>query len=823
MEDVTIYTASSVPGAASHPTLNCLQWTGDGQLLFSTKSSVYILTPDLGLTYRDGSPHENPCGWFKTVLELDKRSFYHWPSDSQDWDSLVTGSLDVSIKSVVVSPSFLSADAGCILAVVSTNLELSLWCSVKNEPVGQWTKLQDATPFLRSLAAIHRASPHEQTLWAQVLCSSWSTQPDFGASPAYVSDNSLLALGNKAGSILLLSFTKEQGSSQHLEHVQTVDVSEQWVTHLAWLPWNREVIDECERQLRQKITGLSKSREHGIQEQGARKPALATRANRLELLICEADDCIVTGLTFIEPRNMKPIVVLLRPGIVQLWNEQNDRGAWSGLRSFQLRRQAISSGSSMVYPPSGLIYSSERDAVVLSLFDGSFHIIYNVSSSPAVTLPIEATEQDKLTSSYLSSMSRKVFVQVEGGAVPRVEMNRISGMVSFAGFPIVCWAHERSVSSDFSYKHEARHSSTLVVTKIHTEDGDEAVLKLFTEAARRSLQNIALTLTKAAATASGTTPTHILRPLLFRLSQDGVLAQLHSRLLQALHSPVADDCLELTMSPQSGDPSSPAYLEFSENITRRLFGSDTLLQLRLMLAIANFCWELAPSPEMRGDYGKVTRYLLGIISHRILRAFVRQIDCVAHLLTRGDILFVLRVVTQCMLPGTPQELSVEAQTLADKVISSFPTSEGTPRGLLERCPACGVEIPLADTASAICSNGHRWCESFITFDVCPLVLIAHPLTASVRCSVTSFILVGTMVRTCLGCARKAFLPAARSLRRPEIGDATTSVGALREGTAEDPIMTEDLDIEHRPGWLAQELLKAVRRCLFCGNNFATLI
>jgi hypothetical protein len=43
MENITIYTASSVPGAASHPTLNCLQWTGDGQLLFSTKSSVYIL------------------------------------------------------------------------------------------------------------------------------------------------------------------------------------------------------------------------------------------------------------------------------------------------------------------------------------------------------------------------------------------------------------------------------------------------------------------------------------------------------------------------------------------------------------------------------------------------------------------------------------------------------------------------------------------------------------------------------------------------------------------------------------------------------------
>lgn len=804
MEDVTIYTTSNVPAAASHPTLSCLQWTGDGQLLFSTKSSVYILTPDLGLnhrgpsaarapTYTDGSPHENPCGWFKTVLELDKRSFYHWPSVSQDWDGLVTGSLDVSIKSVVVSPSFLSADAGCVLAIVSTNLELSLWCSVKNEPVGQWTKLQDATPFLRSLAAIHRGSHHEQTLWAQVLCSSWSTQPDFGASPAYVSDSSLLALGNKAGSILLLSFTREQGSSRHLEHIHTVDVSEQWVTHLTWLPWTREGADECTALLVYCTSGGAVGRVKVSRTwrttAGAWKSALATRVNHLDSPICEADDRVVMGLTFVEPRDMKPIVVLLRPGIVQLWNEQNYRSAWSGLRSFQLRRQAISSGSSMFYPPSGLVYSPERDAAVLSLFDGSFHVIYNVSSSPTVTPPIEATEQDKLTSSNLSSMSRKVFVEVEGGAVPHVEMNRISGLVSFAGFPIVCWTHERSMSSDFSYKHEARHSSTLVVTKMHPEGGDNVILKMLTEAV------------STAKAFSGAAPTHILRPLLFRLGQDGVLTRLHSRLLRVLNSPVADDYLELTISPQLDDSSGAVYREFSESVTRRLFGSDTLLQLRLMLAIANFCWESSSSPEMRSEYGEVTRYLLSIISHRILRAFVRQIDCVVHLLTRGDLSFALRVVIQCMLPGTPQELSVEAQTLADKVTSSFPASEGVPGGLLEQCPACGVEIPLADTASAVCSNGHRWS----------------------RCSVTSFILAGTMVRTCLGCARKAFLPGARCLRPERGGDVTTSMRAPTEGTVEDPIMAEDLDIEHRPGWLVQELLKAVRRCLFCGNNFATLI
>ena len=377
--------------------------------------------------------------------------------------------------------------------------------------------------------------------------------------------------------------------------------------------------------------------------------------------------------------------------------------------------------------------------------------------------------------------------------------------------------------------------------------------------ARRLLQLSSLGLTNVPTIVSGTAPTHILRPLLFRLGQDGVITRLHPRLLQTLHSPVADDCLELTISPQLGDSSGSPYGKFSESVTHWLFGSDTLLQLRLMLAIANFCWvrfimslslslpivhvmqELAPSPQMRSEYGEVTRYLLSIISHRILRTFVRQIDCVVHLLASkppvaqslhvavspqsylgSDLLFVLRVVIQCMLPGTPQELSAEAQTLADKVTTSFPPSGGGLSGLLEQCPACGVEIPLADTASAVCLNGHRWCEAFMTFDVCPLVLIA-PLNNSARCSVTSFVLAGTMVRTCVCCARKAFLPAARSLHRPDDGDVTTGERTSTTGTAEDPIMAEDLEAEDRPGWLVQELLKAVRRCLFCGNNFATLI
>ena len=75
-----------------------------------------------------------------------------------------------------------------------------------------------------------------------------------------------------------------------------------------------------------------------------------------------------------------------------------------------------------------------------------------------------------------------------------------------------------------------------------------------------------------------------------------------------------------------------------------------------------------------------------------------------------------------MLPGAPNELSVEAQNLADKVTMLLMPAEhdGISSALQERCPACGVEIPLTDIAVATCSNGHRWRESLMTLIVCPL-------------------------------------------------------------------------------------------------------
>jgi general transcription factor 3C polypeptide 4 len=97
-------------------------------------------------------------------------------------------------------------------------------------------------------------------------------------------------------------------------------------------------------------------------------------------------------------------------------------------------------------------------------------------------------------------------------------------------------------------------------------------------------------LTSVVMAAPGTAPIHTLRSILLRLGQDGVLTRLHSRLPRALQNTVGGDVMELAIPSQLGDSSSSSYALFRENITRRLFGSDVLLQLRLKLAITDFCW-----------------------------------------------------------------------------------------------------------------------------------------------------------------------------------------------------------------------------------------
>ncbi|KAG6888474.1 hypothetical protein C0995_008047 [Termitomyces sp. Mi166 len=100
------------------------------------------------------------------------------------------------------------------------------------------------------------------------------------------------------------------------------------------------------------------------------------------------------------------------------------------------------------------------------------------------------------------------------------------------------------------------------------------------------------------------------------------------------------------------------------------------------------------------------------ISQAVIRILIYHIIVMAHLLTWGDVPFVLRLTKQASLPGCPEDVRMEAQRLSKHVVAALSSVEPvgtTPDDLMsESCPACGSLILLESGAQAICANAHCW-------------------------------------------------------------------------------------------------------------------
>jgi len=163
----------------------------------------------------------------------------------------------------------------------------------------------------------------------------------------------------------------------------------------------------------------------------------------------------------------------------------------------RLQTLKMSRESSALHPVSGINYLPERDALIVTIFDGSFHVIRNLSSSPTlvqasselvqpVADPHATNTNDGLSSQGLSLMSRRMFERAEKGNVNKSDMNRIHGAISYDSDAVFLWAYEcvmlgllgkifaadlacqirSSRPSDFSYKQDSRQNSTLVVAPL---------------------------------------------------------------------------------------------------------------------------------------------------------------------------------------------------------------------------------------------------------------------------------------------------------------------------------------------------------------------
>ena len=115
----------------------------------------------------------------------------------------------------------------------------------------------------------------------------------------------------------------------------------------------------------------------------------------------------------------------------------------------RLQTQKISRDSSALHPVSGVSYLSKFDALVVTLFDGSFHVVRNFSSAPEIVPSVTAGPGEcsgRLTSETLSRVSRTVFEHAEKGNVDKSMTNRIYASSSYDGDAVFLWAYEYGFS-----------------------------------------------------------------------------------------------------------------------------------------------------------------------------------------------------------------------------------------------------------------------------------------------------------------------------------------------------------------------------------------
>jgi len=84
-------------------------------------------------------------------------------------------------------------------------MELTIRGPVKNHVRGEWAKLIDITTAISADVELNEPT-FVRTLRAQTTGIGWSPQAEFGLAPAPHVDGSLLAVGNRAGSVRFLRY-----------------------------------------------------------------------------------------------------------------------------------------------------------------------------------------------------------------------------------------------------------------------------------------------------------------------------------------------------------------------------------------------------------------------------------------------------------------------------------------------------------------------------------------------------------------------------------------------------------------------------------------
>ena len=137
------------------------------------------------------------------------------------------------------------------------------------------------------------------------------------------------------------------------------------------------------------------------------------------------------------------------PGTLKLFSqpESSPTTYWTGYRLIRLTTLNTTRNSSALHAASGLTYLAKSDALVVTLSDGSIHVVQNLSNEPDVadsssSMADRDNFREWLNSNSLSHAARMTVQRTAKGNTDKDDVYRIHGAVSYDGNASFLWAYE---------------------------------------------------------------------------------------------------------------------------------------------------------------------------------------------------------------------------------------------------------------------------------------------------------------------------------------------------------------------------------------------
>lgn len=122
-----------------------------------------------------------------------------------------------------------------------------------------------------------------------------------------------------------------------------------------------------------------------------------------------------------------------------MWSKPSAFTSWSELHTIRLETQKLSVASTALSRASGIAYAQRRDVLIITLSDGSLHVIQRLSTNPSL---VSGMSDDGLSSDSVSEVARSVFCKVEEEEITRADVNAIHGIASYDNDAFYTWIHE---------------------------------------------------------------------------------------------------------------------------------------------------------------------------------------------------------------------------------------------------------------------------------------------------------------------------------------------------------------------------------------------